>query len=249
MNPLDPCKNCGLGIHPGFTTCPMCKTEDPFDKKTCSICLDTISQEDEKQLDCLHILHKICYESLIRNKSYKCPLCRQDFALDNTKCGLCNKDVKMDESLCETFRSLECGCLFHYECIQKERIVGKCKNCNKWNKFENIEALSYLYLQNAYEKWIGQMPKCCQEGCQNRGNPKRLGYCIRHNEYTTTNIAIIIAFKYFTKFIREPIYWKREHIFSKLVNFCDSKYKHRDIDHVNFQQMKTEFTRYFAENP
>lgn len=244
MNPFDPCKNCGLGIHPEFKKCPFCDTEDPLNNRICCICLDTIKEIDKHILNCKHFLHKNCYISMLKScHSKKCPICRQKILTEKQECGICQKTLNMDESSCETFRSLNCFCCFHYSCIKKHKFV-ECLNCNIQIDCENIEALSYLYLQNGYEKWIGNIPKCKKEDCGNRANPKRFGYCCLHKDKMCTNRAIILAFVYFTRYINEPIEKNRQNIFEKLVEFCDKHYNCIDYTEVNFEKFKADFENY-----
>ena len=49
----------------------------------CSICLEEINDNNNFILSCNHNFHKVCLVKLIKNRHYKCPLCRKN--IKNTK--------------------------------------------------------------------------------------------------------------------------------------------------------------------
>jgi hypothetical protein len=43
----------------------------------CSICLQTFTKTNVIELECGHILHEECLQSLIQSRNRKCPLCKK----------------------------------------------------------------------------------------------------------------------------------------------------------------------------
>lgn len=239
------CRNCKLSIHSGFTSCPICKTDSPFlQSQECSICFDNISTNDIHTLKCSHTMHKNCYKNfMLSSCSKKCPMCRTDIHERLNICQLCNKELDLDPSQCTTIRSKDCGCLYHYQCLKDYQFQNKinylpCKRCEREVNVTNVEPLSYLYLQNGYNNWIGNLPRCKIGGCSNTGNAKRLGYCIQHGTQETTNKAIIMAFGYFIKYVVEMDMNYRQNIFQKLVDYMNINHRYDDVDTSDFENIK-----------
>ena len=218
---LKTCKNCLLNIHPLFHTCPICKTDNPFITNTCPICLDDVSEKDMHILSCQHFMHKKCYLKLLKDANKKCPECKREI-YNQYKCSICCNYLKLDESDCDTFRSLKCGCLFHYDCIKKHRKIN-CNNCSTEINHKNMEPLSYIYFENAYKRWIGKIQKCKDENCNQQGNPIRYGYCIFHKKEKISETIFINALTFFSRFIIENDENKRINEFYKIIDFCSKK--------------------------
>lgn len=209
-----------------------------FEQNDCCICLETISKIDEKILNCLHVIHNQCYESFMKSPAKKsCPLCRKNILDRNQICNICNNEIVFDESFCNVFQSMDCGCFFHYDCIKSKGTLN-CVTCNKDINSENIKALSYLYFENGYRKWIGPILRCHHEECQNTGNPKRFGYCSIHNQYQTTNIAVKLSFIYFTRFVNGPIE-RGQYIFEEIVKYMDANFKYGREEEIDFAYVKS----------
>jgi hypothetical protein len=56
------------------------KTEDIFNKDACVICLEPLEEKMSLYLPCKHVFHYKCCQHLIEGRSYKCPLCRENFS-------------------------------------------------------------------------------------------------------------------------------------------------------------------------
>ena len=238
MSSLESCKNCSLKIHIDFKECPFCKIDNPFIPQTCSICLNPINYEPVK-LNCDHYLHNNCYIGFLASSNRNtCPICNKIFTPIKILCGACNKPLNLDEAKCDTFRSLDCKCFFHYDCIKRSKTIH-CINCIRNVDPNNFDALSYLFFMNGYNRWIGRFPKCKMEGCNLTSNPKRYGYCFQHGQdKIASNKVISLAFNYFTKFIFEQNEKKRQHIFELLLEFFD---KNLSVEKIDWSQIKNEF--------
>jgi hypothetical protein len=103
-------------------------------KKPCSICLDKLEGEMVIQLNCKHVIHKECYEELIKF-SNKCPMCyklikKQDYKTMDLEIAMNpmteEKIVDIYCYECETYSK----CKYHY-------IGNKCIKCGLYNTREN----------------------------------------------------------------------------------------------------------------
>ena len=244
FNPFQLCKNCSTGIHPDFSFCPICKIDNPFDNITCFICLDIIPENEKIKLNCKHYLHKKCYYKLLINKNYYCPVCKVEFLPSNINCGICLKAVNLNESECDIFKSLQCKCFFHYKClkIQKNNI---CKNCEKIIDCQEIKALSYNYLLNGYCKWVGRLPRCKFSNCFSKCNPRRFGFCQKHNsKYFCSKRTMKLSLMFFTRYIYENNEINRQKIFELIILFFNEYYSNKFIHKFNFMKIKEEFENY-----
>ena len=151
---------------------------------------------------------------------------------------ICSTDVDLRPYKCEAFLATDCGCIFHYNCIKKVEPSYQCTKCEKLINLENIEALSYLYLNEGYLSWIGPYSKCREYNCPNEGNPKRFNYCLNHNETLTTNRAVILTFHYFTRFVRDTDQSKKNYIFLKVLEYMYIYHRWEEVESVNFQEIR-----------
>lgn len=207
--------------------------------ETCSICLEEIPQNEIYILKCSHKLHNNCYNSLMKsNGTKKCPLCRTDI-VNTSCCSLCNQEMNFKYEACEVFLAKDCGCYFHYNCLKREKKRDIfCVKCEKDINIENIEALSYLYFNEQYVKWIGSYPRCKENDCTWIGNPQRFGYCSKHGITTATNRATMLAFVFFTRFINEDNLEKRQNIFVKIVEYMNLHHRYNDIEELDFEKIR-----------
>lgn len=61
----------------------MCLTPDKF-TEDCPICLQEITQEQNRKLECGHIFHKECLNTWFTN-NYTCPICRTEIIEEKIK--------------------------------------------------------------------------------------------------------------------------------------------------------------------
>jgi RING finger and CHY zinc finger domain-containing protein 1 len=105
-------------------------------KQNCPVCLDDLfsSTKGISFLPCHHAIHSSCFQEMIKNKSFKCPLCNKlmleldnellDLEIQNTPMPDEYKDLKVN-ILCNECQC-KSECLFH--------IYGfKCSNCKSYN--------------------------------------------------------------------------------------------------------------------
>jgi len=210
----------------------------------CSICLDEIKEEECKKLECSHNLHLNCYQKLLFTPGQKkCPLCRCDIFKNKNICEICNFPMNIDPASCDVLVSEECGCIYHYGCLKKNKIY-KCKNCNKYINTENVHALSYTYFERAHLKWIGPILKCKISSCNQQCNPQRFGYCINHTDALATNKAVVLSFVYVTKFVYEEDPEIRAKIFIKLLEYMHSNHRYDDVEDVDFYQIRNNVNKF-----
>lgn len=62
-----------------------CSWHAPIDSEPCSICMETITQRNVKQLDCGHMFHKKCISTWKNEGHRSCPLCREPFDMPEFK--------------------------------------------------------------------------------------------------------------------------------------------------------------------
>ena len=210
----------------------------------CCICLEELDKDAVKEdivyLQCFHKMHKECFSSFMKSSAAKkCPLCRNsiNIDIDYYTCGICNEKITSKPEDCDTLRSEECGCIFHFKCIKSIREFY-CKTCNRTINTENVDALTYLYFANAYDKWIGCEQKCKKEGCYNRGNPKRLGFCCNHNSTMVTNISVILSFGYIIRYVYDLDTNKRSEIFIKLIDYMYKNHPYDDFNVFDYKKAK-----------
>lgn len=207
-------------------------------EETCSICLDEINSENKLKLGCDHILHKTCYEILVRNRCQrKCPLCRKAFDYKSNICSLCNEEMDMDITKAQYMVSEECGCSFHYKCLRRSKNVY-CVICDRSISTEKIYGLNYLLFDNCYRSWIGEFGMCKSWNCSRKCNPARLGYCMDHNPELASNKSVILSFYYFTRFVYEENEEKRRYIFNEILEYMNRYHKFDDIDMIDFKEIQ-----------
>jgi hypothetical protein len=226
-------------------TCDSCldaKSQNSnSDYETCSICMCEISDEP-KVLPCSHIIHENCYNALIKSKiSKKCPLCRENIIPDIDKCRICKEVVSMKEEDCDTIRSLDCGCYFHFDCLMNERRKKGgfyCDHCDVVSSGDNIEPLSFSYFKNGYLKWVGEKVDCKNYRCFNKGNPQRRGYCNAHGRnYEASNCAVILAFSYILRFVNNPVN-ERANIFLEILSYMDTNHRLHRLHQVDLARIR-----------
>jgi len=212
--------------------------------RTCPICFDDISDEDEYVLSCNHILHKKCSLLLMHSKiEKKCPKCRHcilnpdiSFLPDFTmECSICCREMKFDPALCDLVVSNDCGCYFHYDCIKEMEKIG-CRRCGCDVDRKNIDAMSYLYFDTGYEKWVGKIQCCRKSDCWKIGNPKRFGYCINHQQKIARNCSVILSFIFMIRYCRNQDQNIRRETFNYLLYFFDKFYPNANSRDINIEE-------------
>lgn len=200
---------------------------------TCTICLENIREKQTHTLRCNHQLHKTCYRNLIDNNIHRCPSCRADFNQRFSKtCQFCRKSIEIHESESGILKSGDCeDCYFHYDCFKRGNHTH-CGDCSHTINPENVSALSYLYFQNGFEAWVGQLQKCRHEGCSYLGSPKRYGYCYHHNKEETMNKSIAKSLEYMVKYTNIQDGQERYDTFYKALKFIDKKYEYTDYEYI-----------------
>lgn len=48
----------------------------------CCVCLENLQDENNKVIPCLHKLCTECYQKMIENRLYVCPICRTNFSVE-----------------------------------------------------------------------------------------------------------------------------------------------------------------------
>lgn len=106
------------------------------DMSSCCICLEPIKTKDRMhlvQLPCHHVLHLICFVSLLPNKALgsrsmlRCPLCRYEIdRFDLQKMGFL---VTVKEMLASTNRVRLIRSLMHEPTMTTEGVASKIKTC------------------------------------------------------------------------------------------------------------------------
>jgi hypothetical protein len=117
------------------------------------------------------------------------------------------------------------NCYFHYDCFKRGN-HKHCSNCNHAINPENVSALSYLYFQNGFEAWVGELQKCRHEGCHYFGSPKRFGYCSQHKIEETMNKSIAKAFEYMVRYTNIQDQQERYDTFYKVLTHIEKEYKY-----------------------
>ena len=204
--------------------------------EVCTICQVDILIEPIITFECTHRLHKKCYEEN-KNSLLICPLCRKNLkeaAPILNCCAICSKELDMDPSNCVAVISSSCPCLIHYECIKDGN--KNCKNCNISIISETIEALTYDYISNGVNKWIGRIPKCRIDSCRNIGEINRCGYCSTHNNSIVSDNSIKLSLHYFIKYIRKNT--KKFEIFFLLLEYMNTFHTNDNISNIDFNKIK-----------
>ena len=105
-------------------------------KKVCSICLDKLEGEMVIQFKCNHVIHKECYEELIKF-SNKCPMCYKLIKNSKEEDKILDVEIEMNPMIEKKNIDIYCyecekysNCRYHY-------IGNKCKNCGSYNTREN----------------------------------------------------------------------------------------------------------------
>lgn len=222
---------------------------------TCSICLENIREKQIKDLPCKHKLHIDCYDAFMTSNCLKqCPTCRIDLVPQNGEtrsnlrlsqltiqniissgsinCSVCNQTIDLDESACDIVYSNQCRCFFHFDCVRFNDTIN-CQKCRVNVSRESLDALSYLYFETGYKKWVGKIPKCKITDCKNISNPKRHGYCREHCGYIMQNSSIIITLQYFVKYVKNTNEIQRQKIFELVSEYVNRRFPDvlsRDID-------------------
>ncbi len=206
---------------------------------TCTICLENIREKHTHTLRCKHQLHKTCYRNLIDNNIHRCPSCRADFNQRFLKtCQFCRKSIEIHESESGILKSGDCeDCYFHYDCFKRGNHTH-CGDCSHAINPENVSALSYLYFQNGFEAWVGQLQKCRHEGCYRTGSPTRFGYCSHHRTEETLNKYIAKTFEYIVRYTNIQDQQERYDTFYKALKCIQEKYQY--ILYENIVLNKTE---------
>jgi len=186
---------------------------------TCPICIQNIREKKIKNLECNHKLHIKCFNEMISSPHFnnKCPICRTDIDLEDTieliqpsfqfqdgdkkKCGFCQEIITLNINDPNIIKS-SCSCYFHFDCIKDKKNI-LCINCNIQVLRKKMNPLSYNKLDDCYNKWIGPISPCRQEGCTNHSDFQRYNYCLIHGMEKATINEIILTLQYFVKFIKE----------------------------------------------
>jgi hypothetical protein len=212
---------------------------------TCPVCLENVREKHTHTPRCHHQLHKHCYRSLLEHSISRCPSCRADFNQPFSKtCQFCHLSIDIHESQSGILKSGDCDdCYFHYDCFKRES-HAYCDSCSRPINSENVSALSYLYFQNGFEAWVGQLQPCRHEGCCYLGSPKRFGYCYSHNKQETMNKSIAKTLEFMVRYTNIQDQQLRYDTFYKVLSFIDQKYKFTDYELINLD--KTEIRRNIA---
>ena len=154
----DKCKICRVGNANDFYHCDNCNlcfknelknihicSKINCEENDCPICFENLydNQKSVMTMKCKHPIHYECYNELIKNNNYKCPLCKKIFDLyydffkdlwskidEQTKIQLIPKEY-------DRIAKIYC-----YECEKnsdsKFHFLGlKCEHCNGFNTTEN----------------------------------------------------------------------------------------------------------------
>ena len=200
---------------------------------TCPICLENVREKHTHTLRCNHLLHANCYRNLVLHSIRRCPSCRADFDAPQTKtCLFCRQEIEIHRSQCGILKSGDCeDCYFHYECFKRGGHTY-CTHCSHPINSENVVALSYLWLQNGFEAWVGPLQKCRCDGCDFYGSPRRFGYCYHHHADETFNKSIAKALEYMVRFTNIQEQQERYDTFYRVLKYLDKKYEYTDYENI-----------------